>query len=178
MVCCSVPHSQVPSLVSRYPHFLRVTFEWLTPDLNLLRHFHSAQLESAPGGSTSLALMDMVVVVGRLSSLSSHKAALVFSAPLGSTSLRKLFLDLSHLFASLWPNRGCHSSVIWRWRSLLLAVLHRISGGAMPDRRYRLCVSVGLRHPVTKRQVALMAGSIFLAWADLSHTGHAYSAVE
>ena len=95
MVCGSVPHSRVTSSVSRYPHFLRVIFERPTPDLNLLRHFHSAQLESAPGGSTSLALMDMVVVVGRLSSLSSHKAALVFSAPLGSTSLRKLFLDLS-----------------------------------------------------------------------------------
>ena len=48
----------------------------------------------------------------------------------------------------------------------------------MPDRRYRLSVGVGLRHPVTRRQVVLMAGSIFLAWADLSHTGHAYSAVE
>ena len=95
MACGSVPHSQVTSSVSRYPHFLRVTFERPTPDLNLLRHFHSAQLESAPGGSTSLALMDMVVVVGRSSSLSSHKAALVFSALLGSTSLRKLFLDLS-----------------------------------------------------------------------------------
>ena len=48
MVCGSVPHSQVTSSVSRYPHFLRVTFERPTPDLNLLRHFHSAQLESAP----------------------------------------------------------------------------------------------------------------------------------
>ena len=33
-------------------------------------------------------------------------------------------------------------------------------------------------HPVIRRQVALRAGSIFFAWADLSHMGQAYSAVE
>ena len=178
MVCGSVPHSQVTSSVSGYPHFLRVTLQRPVPHLNLLRHFHSARLESAPGGSSSLALMYIVVVDERLAILSSHKATLVLSAPLGSTSLRKLFLDLSRLFAGSWPNRGCRSSVVWRWRSLLLAALRRISGGAIPDRMYRLSIGVGLRHPVIRRQVALMAGSIFLACADLSQTGQAYSAVE
>ena len=33
----------------------------------------------------------------------------------------------------------------------------------MPERMYRLSVGVGLRQPVTTRQVALMAVLIFLA---------------
>lgn len=49
---------------------------------------------------------------------------------------------------------------------------------AIPESLYRLSVGVGLRHPVMSRHVALMAGSIFLAWVDLSQTGHAYSADE
>ena len=49
-------------------------------------------------------------------------------------------------------------------------------GLAIPESLYRLSVGVGLRHPVMSRHVALMAGSIFLAWVDLSQTGHAYSA--
>ena len=40
----------------------------------------------------------------------------------------------------------------------------------------KLSVGVGLRHPVIRRQVVLSAGSIFLAWVDLSQAGHAYSA--
>ena len=42
----------------------------------------------------------------------------------------------------------------------------------------RLSVFVDLRHPVIRRQVALVTGSIFLACVDRSQTGHAYSAVE
>ena len=41
----------------------------------------------------------------------------------------------------------------------------------MPDKMYRLSVGVGLRHLLIRRQVALMAGSIFLAWADHAQTG-------
>ena len=40
-----------------------------------------------------------------------------------------------------------------------------------------ICI-VGLRQPVISRQEAFRAGSNFLAWVDLSHTGLAYSAVE
>ena len=73
------------------------------------------------------------------------------------------FLDFSRLFASSWPNRGCRLSVDCQCRSLLLAALRRISGGAMPERMYRLSVGVGLRQPVTRQQVALMAGLIFFS---------------
>ena len=39
-------------------------------------------------------------------------------------------------------------------------------------------MGVGFRHPVISRQVALIAGSIFFACVDLSHTGHTYSAAD
>ena len=120
----------------------------------------------------------MAVDVGRLASLCFHSVILVLAAPLGSTSLRKLFLDLSRLFAGSCPNKGWCSSVDWRCLSLLLAALRRMSGGAIPDKMYRQSVDVGLRQPVIRRHVALIIGSIFLAWADLSQAGHAYSAVE
>ena len=60
----------------------------------------------------------------------------------------------------------------------MLAAERLISGGAMPDRIYRLSVGVGFRQPVISRQAALIAGSSFLACADLSHTGQAYSALD
>ena len=107
--------------------------------------------------------MDMVVDEGRLAILSFHNVSLMLVVSVGLTASRKLFLDFSPLFAGSWPNRGCCSSVICRCRSLLLAALSRISGGAMPERMYRLFVGVGLRQPVTRRQVALMAGLIFFA---------------
>ena len=90
MVCGSLPHSQVTSYVSRYPHFFRVTLQRPVPDLNPLRHFHSAQLNSAPGGSSSLALMDMVVV-GRLAIISSHKATLVLFSSIGLNFVEEAF---------------------------------------------------------------------------------------
>ena len=46
----------------------------------------------------------------------------------------------------------------------------------MPASRYKLLVLVGLRQPVIIRQASFRAGSSFLAWAGLDHTGHAYSA--
>ena len=51
-------------------------------------------------------------------------------------------------------------------------------GGAIPAKLYILLGGVGLRHPVIPRHVSFRVESIFPAWADLSHTGHAYSAVE
>ena len=44
-------------------------------------------------------------------------------------------------------------------------------GGAIPTRRYTLSTDVCLRHP-------FRAGSSLLTCVDLSHTGHAYFAVE
>ena len=70
IVCGSEPHSQVVSSLFWYPHFLSVTLQRPEPDLSRLRHFHWAQLESAPGGSSSLALIDIDSAAGRSSSLS------------------------------------------------------------------------------------------------------------
>lgn len=53
-----------------------------------------------------------------------------------------------------------------------------MSGGAIPDRRYRLSTFVGFRQPVIYLQAEFKAGLILLAWVDLSHTGQAYSAAE
>ncbi len=80
MVCGSVLHMQVTSSESKYPHFLRDTLHQPVDVLSLLRHFHSAQLESAPGGSSSEALMFMDVLGGSLPSLSSHMARVADTA--------------------------------------------------------------------------------------------------
>ena len=48
----------------------------------------------------------------------------------------------------------------------------------MPARMYKLSMLVDFRHPVIHLQLSFRAGSSFLAWVDLSHTGQAYSAVE
>ena len=51
-------------------------------------------------------------------------------------------------------------------------------GGAIPARRYTLSTDVGLKHPVMERHASFRAGLNLLMCVDLSHTGHAYSAVE
>ena len=52
------------------------------------------------------------------------------------------------------------------------------TAGAMPVRRCRLFMLVGFKQPVIERQVLFNTGSSFLAWDDLSQTGHAYAAEE
>ena len=51
-------------------------------------------------------------------------------------------------------------------------------GGAIPARRYTFSTEVGLRHPVTERHASFRDESSLLTCVDLSHTGHAHSAVE
>ena len=51
-------------------------------------------------------------------------------------------------------------------------------GGAIPAKLYTLLRGFGIRHPVIRRPVSFRAKSTFAAWADLSHAGQAYSAVE
>ena len=178
IVCGAVPQSQVISASSRYPHLLRFALHLPTPALNLFRHFHTAQLESAPGGKSSLA--GTVVFTGFLASLFSHILilSLVADGISGVTWVTKLVLDFKRLSAGTWPNIGCLSSVVWRWRSCILATVRLTSGGAILARVYRVSVGVALRQPVIKRQLALRAESNFLACDDLSHTGLAYSADE
>ena len=104
--------------------------------------------------------VDKVIDEGRLADFLDIPclSSLMLVAFVGLTALRKLFLYLSWLFAGSWPNRGCRSSVDCQCRSLLLATLHRISGGAiMPERMQayscRLSVGVGLRQSLTRQQV-------------------------
>ena len=54
----------------------------------------------------------------------------------------------------------------------------RTPGGAIPARRYTLSTDVSLRHPVIEQHALFRAESSLLTCVDLSHTGHAYSAVE
>ena len=96
-VCGSVSQSHMVSLEGLYPHLLSVTLALPTQVLSRLRHFHFAQLSSAPGGSCSLATLPIVVEGGRLLFISSHivnlASLVVVSASRGLTHLRKLFLD-------------------------------------------------------------------------------------
>ena len=178
MVCSLKPHWQVVFSASVYPHFSRLTLHLPTPDLGRLRHLHSDQLESAPFGSSSLAFTELDIDVGCLSSLSLQRVSRRCIDPSGCTEFKKLCLDFNRLAAWIWPNNGCLSSETCRILSLLLAAWRRISGGAIPARIYRSSVDVGLRQPETRRQVALRAGLILSAWADLSQTGNAYSVHE
>ena len=110
--------------------------------------------------------------------LSTHCSWLV--SALGWTRgwiwLRKDLLDFNLVGAGTDPNSGCLGSVDWHSLSAPLAVSLLISGVAIPARRCRLLVLVDLRQPVMVRQALFRAGSNLLAYADLDHTGHAYSA--
>ena len=89
-----------------------------------------------------------------------------------SVACMKLFLDLRRFLGRLWPCSGCLLSFTcfsrFRWAVTLLLT----AGGAIPARRYKFSTLVGCRHPV------ISTGSTLCACADLSHTGHAYSAME
>ena len=51
-------------------------------------------------------------------------------------------------------------------------------GDAIPAGRYTFSTDVGLRHPVVVQHTLFRAASSLLTCVDLSHNGHAYSAVE
>ena len=66
----------------------------------------------------------------------------------------------------------------WPWSSNRLPTSRLKSAGARPARRCRVIMLAGFNQPVIERQVLFNAGSSFLAWDDLSQTGHVYSAEE
>ena len=80
----------------------------------------------------------------------------------------KLFLDLRCFLGRLWM-----SVVVHLFLSFSL-------GSDTPSncRRYKFSTLVGCRHPVMVLQASFSTGSTLCACADLSHTWHAYSAVE
>ena len=51
-------------------------------------------------------------------------------------------------------------------------------GGEIPEKRYTFSTDIGLIHPVMERHASFRVGSSLLTCIDLSHTGHAYSAVD
>ena len=99
----------------------------------------SIQGSSAPGGRVYSGEMSIRAASDASLRLSCHFWILVVlgSAPIGSIVARKLLLDFSLLFGGCWSNRGWLSSVSCRRRSLALATPLLMSGGAMPDRRYK-----------------------------------------
>jgi len=68
----------------------------------------------------------------------------------------------------------CPGSMAWHPMDSM-APLRRSSAGWMPARIGRLSAGVGRRHPVTRRKVLLMVGSIRQAWALRHQTGAQYS---
>ena len=52
---------------------------------------------------------------------------------------------------------------------------HLVSGLAVPTSTYRLFMFVDFRLPVISRQVSINVAFRIFAWAQRSHTGHAYS---
>ena len=62
--------------------------------------------------------------------------------------------------------------------SLCAATLLLIAGEAIPASRRKLSMLLDCRHPVMERQASFNTGLTLCACVDLSHTGHAYSAVE
>ena len=136
IVCGSVPQSHMVSLEGLYPHLLSVTLALSTPVLSGLRHFHFAQLSSAPGGRCSLATIPIVVEGGRLLFISSHivnlASLVVVSSSRGLTHLRKLFLDFRRFWTGGWLNIGWRSSISCCCRCFILAADLLMAGGEVP----------------------------------------------
>ena len=61
---------------------------------------------------------------------------------------------------------------------LCAATLLLIAGGGIPTSRCKLSILLGCRHPVMERHASFNIGLTLCVCANLSHTGHAYSAVE
>jgi hypothetical protein len=53
-----------------------------------------------------------------------------------------------------------------------------VCGGAIPARGYSLSTVVGSKQPVIIRTMSFKEVSIYLAYVDLPHTGHVYSATQ
>ena len=90
----------------------------------------------------------------------------------------KQFLDFRRLFTGSCLHRECLGSSVYFLLSCQDVVALLRPGGAIPARRYTFSIDVGLRHPVMKRHASFRAESSLLTCVDLSHAGHAYSAVE
>ena len=90
----------------------------------------------------------------------------------------KLFLDLRRFLGRLWPCSGCMLSFTCFSRSRWAVTLLLTAGGAIPARRYMFSTFGWLQAScdgTTNHRSALGQPCVH---SDLSHTGHAYSAME
>ena len=93
----------------------------------------------------------------------------------GCHDLRRRASVLGGQVSAEWSR--CLGSMARRARDSV-ALLQRISAGSTSVRMGMLSTGVGCRHPVTIRQVSLMAGLMRRVWALRHQTGVQYSAVE
>ena len=140
---------------SLYFHFSMFDLQWPIPVLSLFKHFQCNH-GASDGIDLSFCSTDCRWWVHALS-----RSAGGFESS-GVTECTKLFLDFRRLFGSF-----CLLSSFCRDVVALLR-----PGGAIP------AIDVGLRRPVMERNASFRAGSSLFMCFDLSHTGHAYSAVE
>ena len=144
---------------SVYFHFLKLCLQRPIFVRSLFRHLHSVHVPGAPLARHSLAGAETTAPICEW---------------MGSGSVR-LLQDLRRFLGRLWPFRGCLLSFTCFSRSRWAVTLLLTAGGAMPARRYKFSTLVGCRHSVMAWQASFSTGSTL---CDLSHTGHAYSAVE
>ena len=85
---------------------------------------------------------------------------------------------LQAVLAGMWPNREWVSCSICLVRSILAHTSLLMSGGAIPDSKYKSSTYVGLSHPVIDRHALFSSGSNMSAYVDLAHTGAAYPAID
>ena len=163
---------------SVYFHFLRLCLQHPIFVRRLFRHLHSVHVPDAPPARYSLGVCGSLW--GTYCSCRNHCSNLRVDGLWISSSVAcmQLFLDLRRFHGRLWPCSGCLLSFTCFSRSRWAVTLLLSAGGAIPARRYKFSTLVGCRHHVMARQASFSTGSTLGACANLSHTGHAYSAVE
>ena len=132
MVWTFSPHSQDWSVLS--PHLAMLSPVLATPALALLRAHQSCLGSSAPSAISSMGSCT-ALLGGSLSSKTLHWSILSFWADTwagNSSTVAKLFLDLSLLGTGTWGCSGCLESKICLLFSILDVVYLLISGGAIP----------------------------------------------
>ena len=121
---------------------------------NLLSAFQIVRGLSAPAGRCSSTVMLLSTLASRVSSRSLHNFMReAFSVMLmGLVHLMKLFRDFGRGTTPKCQLSGCLSSVVCRVRSVRLATVLLVIGGAIPASMGRLLVFVGFRQSVIIRQ--------------------------
>ena len=166
------------SFSSVYFHFLRLCLQRPIFVRSLFRHLHSVHVPDAPLARHSLGVCGSLW--GTDCRCCDHCSNLRVDGLWISSSVAcmKLLLDLRRFLGRLWTCSGCLLSFTCFSRSRWAVTLLLTAVGAIPARRYKFSTLVGCRHPMMARQASFSTGSTLCACADLSHTGHAYSAVE